>query len=111
MAKPELGTKRICVSCNARFYDLNSEPAICPKCGTEQPPEAPRLRRISGTLPTEQTSSSDDQTDTDIDVDIDPDSDDTSDDSLIEDTSDLDDDSDAIGTEIEVISDKDDNDN
>jgi uncharacterized protein (TIGR02300 family) len=39
MAKPELGTKRVCVSCGARFYDLTRQPAVCPKCSTEQPAE------------------------------------------------------------------------
>ena len=34
MAKPELGTKRLCANCGARFYDLNHAPAECPKCGT-----------------------------------------------------------------------------
>ena len=33
MAKPELGTKRQCRSCANRFYDLNRDPIICPKCG------------------------------------------------------------------------------
>lgn len=33
MAKPELGTKRLCAHCGARFYDLNHAPATCPKCG------------------------------------------------------------------------------
>jgi uncharacterized protein (TIGR02300 family) len=28
-----LGTKRACPSCNARFYDLDKNPAKCPKCG------------------------------------------------------------------------------
>ena len=42
MAKPELGSKRACVSCAARFYDLTRAPAVCPKCGTEQPPEPVR---------------------------------------------------------------------
>ena len=50
MAKPELGTKRVCVSCGARFYDLTRQPAVCPKCGTEQPAEQPRLRRPAGNL-------------------------------------------------------------
>ena len=35
MAKPELGTKRLCAHCGARFYDLNHAPITCPKCGTE----------------------------------------------------------------------------
>ena len=33
MAKPELGTKRLCASCGAKFYDLNNDPITCPKCG------------------------------------------------------------------------------
>jgi uncharacterized protein (TIGR02300 family) len=33
VAKPELGTKRLCAHCGARFYDLNHAPATCPKCG------------------------------------------------------------------------------
>jgi uncharacterized protein (TIGR02300 family) len=50
MAKPELGTKRVCVSCGARFYDLTRQPAVCPKCGTEQPAEQPRARRTGGNV-------------------------------------------------------------
>ena len=34
MAKPELGTKRLCAGCGAKFYDLNKTPIACPKCGT-----------------------------------------------------------------------------
>ena len=34
MAKPELGSKRLCASCSAKFYDLNKTPIACPKCGT-----------------------------------------------------------------------------
>ena len=34
MAKPELGTKRLCAGCGAKFYDLNKDPIACPKCGT-----------------------------------------------------------------------------
>lgn len=33
MAKPELGMKRQCLSCGAKFYDLNRDPILCPKCG------------------------------------------------------------------------------
>src|SRR5215470_11782555 len=32
VAKPELGTKRLCASCSAKFYDLNKDPIHCPKC-------------------------------------------------------------------------------
>ena len=39
MTKPELGVKRDCPECGARFYDLNKEPAHCPKCDHEFVPE------------------------------------------------------------------------
>ena len=34
MAKPELGGKRQCQSCGTKFFDLNRDPIVCPKCGT-----------------------------------------------------------------------------
>ena len=34
VAKPKLGTKRICPNCGTRYYDLEKDPIICPKCGT-----------------------------------------------------------------------------
>ena len=34
MAKPELGEKRVCGNCGAKFYDLNRDPIVCPKCAT-----------------------------------------------------------------------------
>jgi uncharacterized protein (TIGR02300 family) len=33
LAKPEWGTKRICQSCGARFYDFGRSPILCPTCG------------------------------------------------------------------------------
>jgi uncharacterized protein (TIGR02300 family) len=54
MAKPELGLKRVCVACGTKFYDLTRAPALCPKCGTEQPAEQPRLRRAAGALPVDE---------------------------------------------------------
>jgi uncharacterized protein (TIGR02300 family) len=33
VAKPELGAKRQCQSCGTKFYDLNKDPILCPKCG------------------------------------------------------------------------------
>jgi uncharacterized protein (TIGR02300 family) len=32
MTKPELGAKRLCARCGARFYDLLRTPITCPKC-------------------------------------------------------------------------------
>jgi uncharacterized protein (TIGR02300 family) len=34
LAKPDLGTKRLCASCGAKFYDLSKTPIVCPKCET-----------------------------------------------------------------------------
>jgi uncharacterized protein (TIGR02300 family) len=34
LAKPDLGTKRLCGSCGAKFYDLSKTPIVCPKCET-----------------------------------------------------------------------------
>ncbi len=45
MVKPEWGTKRACLSCGARFYDLRKEPIICPKCETKFEPVVAKPRR------------------------------------------------------------------
>src|SRR6266516_2338649 len=45
VAKPELGTKRLCANCGAKFYDLSKDPIVCPKCATVfVPPVATRGR-------------------------------------------------------------------
>ena len=33
MAKPDLGGKRQCQNCGTKFFDLNKDPIVCPKCG------------------------------------------------------------------------------
>src|SRR5215470_849683 len=40
LAKADLGTKRVCPSCQARFYDLQRRPIECPKCHFAFEPEA-----------------------------------------------------------------------
>ena len=46
MAKAELGIKRVCPSCGARFYDLRRNPAACPSCGHNfNPDDLVRSRR------------------------------------------------------------------
>jgi uncharacterized protein (TIGR02300 family) len=53
MTKPELGTKRLCAHCGAKFYDLNHAPTACPKCGTvfEAVQVSSRLRAEAGRPP------------------------------------------------------------
>ncbi len=111
MAKPELGTKRTCVNDGIRFYDLNKVPAICPKCGTEQPQEQPRLRRAGGNVledkrPLKKVPAPGlEDADTDVEV-----ADEEEGEDVLEDTSDLEDEADPIGTDIEVEPETDDKD-
>jgi uncharacterized protein (TIGR02300 family) len=107
MAQSNLGTKRVCVSCSARFYDLNKSPAVCPKCGTEQPADVPRLRRTPDIVPVAQKPPKGDD---DADAAAELDDEDAGDDDVMEDTSDLDDDDDEISADIDVPTDSDDND-
>ena len=104
MAKPELGTKRICVSCAARFYDLTRQPAVCPKCDTEQPAEQPRIRRPIGNLMDEKrrpkAAVTPGREDADAEVEV---AEDDADEDVLEDTSDLEDEAEAI-VEVEVES-------
>ena len=39
MAKAEWGLKRICPSCNTRYYDMKKNPPVCPSCATVFDPE------------------------------------------------------------------------
>ncbi|ABI62924.1 Hypothetical protein GbCGDNIH1_2026 [Granulibacter bethesdensis CGDNIH1] len=99
MVKPELGTKRVCVSCGTRFYDLLKSPAICPKCGAEQPLDQPRPRRVPGVLLDDKPKKIGVVDDADTDA---VDADDTDED-VLEDTSDLEDgDDDTIEVEVET---------
>jgi uncharacterized protein (TIGR02300 family) len=97
MAKPELGTKRVCVSCGARFYDLGKQPAICPKCSTEQPAEQPRLRRPTGNVADDRRRAklvpAPGLEDADVEVEV---SEEEAEEDVLEDTSDLEDGADAI---------------
>ena len=102
MAKPELGTKRVCVSCAARFYDLTRQPAVCPKCDTEQPAEQPRIRRPIGNLMDDKRRPKvavvPGLEDADVEVEV---AEDDADEDVLEDTSDLEDEAEAI-VEVEV---------
>jgi uncharacterized protein (TIGR02300 family) len=104
MVKPELGTKRVCVSCGARFYDLTKQPAVCPKCGTEQPVEQPRPRRTGGGNVVEDRRPkkpvpAPGVEEADIEVEG---VEDVEEEDVLEDAADLEDDADAIGPDIEV---------
>ncbi len=97
MAKPELGTKRVCVACGARFYDLGKQPAVCPKCSTEQPAEQPRMRRTGGNVAEEKRRPKPAPVpgleDTDVEVES---TEEESEEDVLEDTSDLEDGADVV---------------
>ncbi len=42
LAAGRLGTKRQCLACGAKYYDLNREPPTCSRCGAEAEPKAGR---------------------------------------------------------------------
>jgi uncharacterized protein (TIGR02300 family) len=99
MAKAELGLKRTCVACGAKFYDLMRSPVICPKCGTEQPAEQPRFRRPGGAedrAKTKRPAAAPVLEEADLEVEVEE-----ADDAVIEDADDLEGEDD-LGAEIEV---------
>lgn len=110
VAKPEWGKKRNCQSCGTRFYDLQRDPIVCPKCETVFDPLAalrPRRARVATVktetkqkAPVPARASGDDLDDDVLDdeelEDIGADEDE--DDSLIEDASELGEDEDDVGS-------------
>lgn len=101
MASPELGTKRVCVACGARFYDLNKAPPVCPKCGTEQPVEQPRPRRTGGNVVEEKRPKKPvvaGPEDADIEVEVPEEVEED----VLEDASELEDDAETLSGDIEV---------
>ena len=108
MAKPEFGLKRVCVACNARFYDMTKSPAVCPKCGTEQPIEQPRVRRAGGNVVEEKRVKKPATAPGVEDVDVEVESaEDTEEEDVLEAADDLEDDADTISADIEVETDAD----
>lgn len=107
MAKPEWGTKRLCPSCGARFYDMKRNPVTCPTCEADVPVEtASKVKKaapVKEAAPREEPKAKpavsdelpeDDAIDAVIDDDIEDIDDDDDDDTLIEDASDLEEDDD-----------------
>ncbi len=46
--KAERGTKRVCQSCGAKFYDLNRDPISCPMCQAAYQSSMPPARAAAG---------------------------------------------------------------
>jgi uncharacterized protein (TIGR02300 family) len=108
MAKPELGLKRTCVACNTKFYDLSRLPAVCPKCGTEQPADQPRPRRAGGNVADDRRPKKPVPAPglEEADTEVERVEEEEADEDVLEDTSELEDE-DVVGGEIEVDKDAD----
>lgn len=127
MAKPELGTKRICPVTGRKFYDLNQNPVISPYTGEIVPIDTPVRARVETARPlADETEAAEAQgpefvsleeadaeatgakvaipgaEDVDEDVDLGEDIEDAEDDTFLEPSEDEDEDvSDIIGSDIE----------
>ena len=55
MSKPARGTKRVCPSCGARFYDLGRSPITCSVCQAVYQISAPSSRRAERSAPVAKT--------------------------------------------------------
>ena len=62
MSKPELGAKRQCQTCATKFYDLNRDPIVCPKCGGVF--QIAPLARVAARPADEETEVAKDEADT-----------------------------------------------
>ena len=78
MAASDLGTKRVCTDCGAKFYDLGKMPVECPKCEVsfvpavllphrEQRPVDPKPAVVK---PTEAPAANDNDDDADDDDEV-----------------------------------------
>jgi uncharacterized protein (TIGR02300 family) len=127
VAKPEWGTKRMCLSCGARFYDFHRSPIACPACGAPFDLESlGRSRRARpaqrAALPAAGLAAEDAELVADAAVDLDADTeveveeddaviddgeDAEEDESLIEDASELGEDEDDVGEVIDGVDEED----
>jgi uncharacterized protein (TIGR02300 family) len=116
VAKPEWGSKRVCLSCGARFYDMKRTPIVCPACDTVFDPAAnskPRRSRTAAKAPAPTAAAAaatvvvlerdEAETDDEIAVADDEAEEESEAESAIEDVSELGDDdmSDVIDTELD----------
>jgi uncharacterized protein (TIGR02300 family) len=118
VAKAEWGTKRICPSCSARYYDLGKQlgEIVCPKCGTQFDPEAflkTRRARVAAIPEKEvETVAADDVELVDADADAEAgeesaaEGEEEEEDELIEDASELGEDEDDMAEVIENVEDE-----
>ncbi len=105
MSKPEWGTKRVCPSCGAHFYDMRKATIACPKCKTVYDPDAvmKSRRRVTEKMTPVKSAVAPDAEDVVVDVDTDVEDEDIGDeeDVVLEDASELGEDDEDISDAIE----------
>ena len=110
VANPEWGTKRVCQSCGAKFYDMKREQIACPKCKTAFDPEAflktRRSRTPGGNVDKDQAVSA--AVDSEIEVDDAELVEDEEEEDLIEDASELGEDEDDMAEVIDNVGEEED---
>jgi uncharacterized protein (TIGR02300 family) len=126
VTNPNLGKKQTCQSCETRFFDLNKNPAICPKCGYKNKISITKPRRTllsepkahgtntakeeelaeDANLEEIETKLADSESENETDE-LEAELEDTLDDSLMENTSELDEDSDELSAVFERANDDD----
>ena len=94
LTKPEWGSKHICLSCGAKFYDMRRVPALCPGCNTKvKKSNSPTSQDAT---PTKPNSSAPVEAVTE-----DSDNEDTGDTHILEDTDEIEKDKDGIAEVLE----------
>jgi len=105
VAKPEWGTKRICLQCSTRYYDMKKNPPVCPSCGavfdTESLTKSRRSRTVVEEKPRKVATSPEDIDDLPI-------VEDDTDDAVIEDADELGEDDIDVEDVVDIKSDDDD---
>ena len=108
VAKPDLGKKRTCLGCGAKFYDLNHDTVTCPKCEAvldlaalarvRRPKAAPKVDTPKPKLVESEAVDGEER--------VDDSDDDEKDDDLIEDASELGEDKDDLFEVIDTVEEK-----
>ena len=76
MAKVDIGTKRVCPECEAKFYDLTRNPAVCPMCQHSFDPSELDPNVVLPSAPLKPQTSKNDDDDDDIEDAVEVDEDD-----------------------------------
>jgi uncharacterized protein (TIGR02300 family) len=114
VAKAEWGLKRTCQSCGARFYDMGRSDIVCPKCGAAFDPDvllkAKRTKAVAAPeRPVAPAVVEADELETaDEDALVEGEAAEEEEEGVIEDTSELGEDTDDMAEVIENVDDEDD---